>query len=623
VRADEICWTVKPHVVHEAAAERFRTIAQELTAAAHQGGASQAEAHVSAARQFATETFLDPHVARSIDADLTQARPLLSAAQDASTAIQQVATRMLPPSADSVSDGWPRTITGGERVLHFRLVRALREGGMGDVFLAWDERLDRNVVLKRLGADQDRVEGYQRLEREARAAARIQHPNVVTIYALEYFGDEPILVQEYIEGADLDALSGTLPFSEILRIAVAVADALAVTHAQGIIHRDLKPRNVRVRPGGIPVVLDFGLGKTVLVAPEAVTQVALTRPGMAIGTPYYMAPEQWTGRAITAAADVFSFGVLLFELLTGHTPFHDAENRTAIYAAILQGKVPRLERDDVPRLIEELIHACLLVDARERPTMRAVLDRLNSVAAVVAAPMLPPIERDAAVTEQHARNAWSSGQAKHARTIMGSTAVTFEAFLTFNGNAPNASLEQLEALLRPLARDDLRIGQFEATGTRCSEEISSVIKGDEGDAYWAARGNGDLIYLAIVPPLATGAIPMKLLLRNAADVLGYIARYASVLSPEGLAARLLIEFELSNVGDRLIGTADWSPRLTTTLTQLRKQPRRQLIRASMVASVQSLRTEFRDVLKLLFDDLMRHFAFVAVPDAFYDEFSES
>jgi Tol biopolymer transport system component len=250
---------------------------------------------------------------------------------------------------------------------------------MGEVYLARDPRLGREVAIKVLPperlADETR---RQRFIQEARAASALSHPNIVTIHEIEEAGGVDFIVMEYIRGRALEALIPRhgMRLSEAMGVAIPVADALARAHAAGIVHRDLKPANVMVGPGGVVKVLDFGLAK--LTAPEDVAERAtLTRArqlspslsgsGTIAGTLGYMSPEQATGGKVDARSDVFSFGALLYEMVTGQRAFA-AGSSTATLAALLHGqpRAPSEVAPGLPRELDRLILRCLRKDPDRR-----------------------------------------------------------------------------------------------------------------------------------------------------------------------------------------------------------------------------------------------------------------
>jgi len=208
---------------------------------------------------------------------------------------------------------------------HFRVLREIGHGGMGVVYLAQDLKLERKVALKLLpaGLHNDR-ERLRRLEREARLAAALNHPNVVTVFEIGEWEDRPFIATEFVEGEMLAEMLARGPLSAVEAATVGdqILAALAVAHQAGIVHRDLKPPNVMVRADGTVKVLDFGLARltaplrTPSAADETVTMTE-TVPGRIMGTPAYMAPEQWEGKTADARSDIYAFGCVLYEMLTG------------------------------------------------------------------------------------------------------------------------------------------------------------------------------------------------------------------------------------------------------------------------------------------------------------------
>jgi predicted Ser/Thr protein kinase len=237
----------------------------------------------------------------------------------------------------------------GERVGRYRVLRVLGRGGMGIVYRAEDEALRRVVALKILPeALQKDEERRRRLLREARAAAAVQHPNIATVFDVGEDGGRTFVAMELVEGQSLRQVlkAGPLPASEAARLALGMARALAKAHERGVVHRDLKPENVMLDREGEVKILDFGLAK-VHAAPApandtALTQTAelVTQEGFVIGTPGYMAPEQAKGKGVDARADVFSFGVVLYEMLAGERPFRGETALDVLIAASRDAPAP-------------------------------------------------------------------------------------------------------------------------------------------------------------------------------------------------------------------------------------------------------------------------------------------
>jgi len=249
---------------------------------------------------------------------------------------------------------------------------------MGEVYLAWDTKLDRKIAIKilppELGENKDRL---RRFEQEAKAASALNHPNIITIYEIEQVDSLNLIVTELIEGQTLRArmLSASLRLPVILDIAIQTAGALSAAHGSSIVHRDIKPENIMIRQDGIVKVLDFGLAKLTagssgeVVSTEAPTRpVVYTDPNVVMGTALYMSPEQACGSAVDARTDIFSLGVVMYEMLTGRLPFEGSTTREVL-ASVLSDKEPqplaRYSRDATPEL-ERIVSKALRKDREQR-----------------------------------------------------------------------------------------------------------------------------------------------------------------------------------------------------------------------------------------------------------------
>ena len=223
---------------------------------------------------------------------------------------------------------------------HYRVLRTIGSGGMGVVYAAQDERLGRIVAVKSLRSDSAQPSARDRFWVEARAAARVNHPGICQIHDIGEIDGHPYLVMELMEGEPLSTrlARGPIPVEEAVDISSQILDALSALHTEGIIHRDLKPSNVFLTARG-GKLLDFGLARSAL--PLLETDLALTGTGVLVGTPRYMAPEQWAGEAITFATDVFAAGALLFEMLTGRPAF-DGATIFEVHDAVMRGAPPAL-----------------------------------------------------------------------------------------------------------------------------------------------------------------------------------------------------------------------------------------------------------------------------------------
>src|SRR5207253_495056 len=215
-----------------------------------------------------------------------------------------------------------------ESIAHYRIIKKLGAGGMGEVYLALDTKLDRKVAIKVLQPESLGEEKLQkRLLREAQAAAKLDHPNICAVYDVNEADSLTFIVMQYIEGETLAEKMERQPLelSTALAIAEQAAEGLSEAHAHGIVHRDLKPQNIMITQRGQLKILDFGLFKQMhssdSVDPEAPTASLLSMPGHVVGTMPYMSPEQVQGEPIDARSDIFSLGVILYEMLAGKHPF--------------------------------------------------------------------------------------------------------------------------------------------------------------------------------------------------------------------------------------------------------------------------------------------------------------
>jgi len=276
----------------------------------------------------------------------------------------------------------------GTTLQHYRIVGKLGAGGMGVVYAAEDTKLQRRVALKllppELAADPERL---QRFQREARAIAALNHPNVVTIYSVEEADGVQFLTMELVEGKTLGDLipKGGLPLEELLRLAVPLVDAVAAAHQHGIVHRDLKPANVMLDHDGRLKVLDFGLAK---LKPEVsateTTRLAmrsLTQPHVIVGTTAYMSPEQAEGRPVDQRSDIFSLGVVLYEMACGQRPF-GGDTAVSVISAIIKD-TPRPLSDvkrDIPPALERIVTKALAKAPAER--YQSAFDLRNDLQAV-------------------------------------------------------------------------------------------------------------------------------------------------------------------------------------------------------------------------------------------------
>ena len=263
----------------------------------------------------------------------------------------------------------PDTGAPGAEIAHYRIVSQLGHGGMGAVYLADDTRLGRRVALKILPPDVARdPERMQRFQQEARLASVLTHPNVATIYELGHDKDVWFLAMEYVEGRPLSERirEGPMNTAEIVAIGTEIADALDDAHSKGIVHRDIKPANLMLTPRGHAKILDFGLAKQAAPPNSQETQL-MTSMDVVMGTVAYMSPEQALGREVDARTDLFSLGIVLYEMATGRVPFSGA-NMQETMAHLLQSMPEAAARFnyDVPPELDRVIRKCLEKDAARR-----------------------------------------------------------------------------------------------------------------------------------------------------------------------------------------------------------------------------------------------------------------
>jgi TolB-like protein/Tfp pilus assembly protein PilF/predicted Ser/Thr protein kinase len=259
----------------------------------------------------------------------------------------------------------------GKTVSHYRIEEKLGEGGMGVVYRAEDTRLGRSVALKALTPEYARDPGRrQRFQQEARAAARLTHPGIAAVYELEEVCEDLYIVYEYVRGQNLRGLvtRGDLKLDTVLDIATDIAAALAAAHAQGIVHRDIKPENIMRTPEGETKILDFGLARFQPGSLDSATRSGgLTDVGSIVGTVAYMSPEQLEGREADFRTDIFSFGVLLYELATGVRPFEGTSPASTIARVLTSEPVPMMQRNPVtPPELDRIVRKCLRKRAEER-----------------------------------------------------------------------------------------------------------------------------------------------------------------------------------------------------------------------------------------------------------------
>lgn len=254
----------------------------------------------------------------------------------------------------------------------YHVVEFIGQGGMGEVYHFFHEKLNRSVAVKVLGANGGLDPNYKaRFLNEARLQSSLQHPNIATFFDFKEFGNELLIFMELVDGETLEKLSEKQFYSieESLSIFDSIVGAIGYVHANGIIHRDIKAENVKVNSAGIPKLLDFGIAK------DTQSQ-ALTRVGGVIGTPKYLAPEQFDGKPATVQTDIWSLGILFYKMLTGKTPF-EGERFEHLILQIIQGSYPSPEtvNPSIPNEVLGIINKCLAIEPNQRYQSTAELQK--------------------------------------------------------------------------------------------------------------------------------------------------------------------------------------------------------------------------------------------------------
>nr|MCU0239043.1 serine/threonine-protein kinase [Pyrinomonadaceae bacterium] len=295
------------------------------------------------------------------------------------------------------SDGVSKLV--GSKVNQYNILSLLGEGGMGAVFLAQDTKLERKVAIKFLSDNFSKdTNRLRRFFQEAKSASALNHPNIITVYEIGEFEDKPFISTEFIDGKTLNQYLSTnkLTLSGVLDIATQILSALTSAHQAGIIHRDIKPDNIMIRKDGIVKVLDFGLAKlnedSQTTDAEAATQLKkLTIDGMILGTPNYMSPEQARGQKVDLRTDIFSFGVLLYEMISGKQPFNGINAIETIGSILKDEPQPLAEIvPNTPRDLQHIINKALRKDREQRyQDIKDLLIDLNDVKKTVELETVP------------------------------------------------------------------------------------------------------------------------------------------------------------------------------------------------------------------------------------------
>jgi dipeptidyl aminopeptidase/acylaminoacyl peptidase len=430
------------------------------------------------------------------------------------------------------------TLSPGDRIGPYTITSAVGRGGMGEVFRARDTRLNRDVAIKVLpelfADDPDRL---LRFQREAQVLAALNHPNIAHVHGLEESGRTRALIMEFVEGRTLaDVITSTsgrgLPAADALSIGRQIAEALDIAHEKGIVHRDLKPANVLVTADGTVKVLDFGLAKALDATPQSQTELmnsptftgGMTGAGVVLGTAAYMAPEQARGLSVDRRADIWAFGVVLYELLTGRHAF-EGDTATDIVAAVIT-REPDWDRlpPSLPDALVRVMHRCLEKDPKRR--MRDIGDARAEIEAASAQYSSPQRPAVAAVMPAHRRGpAWAWGAALALTLVAGagigrfllapartaSTPVRFEMILPEAARAvmaPDGTRVALTSskglMIRDLDRLETRIlpGTDGAVSPFWSDDSASLIYGAKGKLWRVGLDGGAPSLLSSLPDAA-------------------------------------------------------------------------------------------------------------------------
>jgi serine/threonine protein kinase/WD40 repeat protein len=380
------------------------------------------------------------------------------------------------------------SLTFAQNLGHYQIIMRLGAGGMGEVYLARDSRLNRAVAIKVLPSSFAGNPSYlRRFQIEAEAAATLNHPNVAVIFSVEKLQGRSLITMEYVAGKTLDASipANGFDIKTFLELFIPLADALAHAHEKGVIHRDIKPGNIIITPEGTPKILDFGLAQIDRPkSDENDSTLKITQPGQVFGTPSYMSPEQAEGRPVDHRSDIFSFGVVMYEAITGERPFKGDSYASVISSVLRTEPVSVSEiKSETPYLLSRLISRCLCKSRRERfqsmSEVRAILEETK--AAVEAG-----ISMDSFAKRLLPKRAEKRGRIVVFATLaLTVTALSVFAFYYFRADSLPPPLNFANMTLRKLSQSgNVSYAQITPDGKSI---VYIVLDEDEGRSLWIRR----------------------------------------------------------------------------------------------------------------------------------------